>query len=365
MIWNNSQYLLTVALVLVAANGFSPPSYATYRQTGLIRFNRLNLENSNKNDYGDTTITTTVEQKTCWNPPLRKIITGLSSIGAIETAYLTYSKVQGNSVVCPIDGSSSCQDVLNGPYSVLPIVANHDIPLAAIGCLIYTLTAGIAVSPLLVKDPEDTLNRYALVALTTSLATVSTFLLLLLGTVLHTFCPYCVLSIGLSYTVAASTYFGQALADQSSHLSTVASSVVASSMASLLLYGGIASRDGISSSSVALATDTADNAPPAITTMSTSQAVEVAKMLRQSNAKMYGAFWCSHCYDQKQTLGLPAFQSVQYIECSRDGYQSQADLCRERNIPGYPTWEVDGKLYPGEQSLEELQQIVSDVKQSK
>lgn len=33
-------------------------------------------------------------------------------------------------------------------------------------------------------------------------------------------------------------------------------------------------------------------------------------------------------------------------------------LCKAANIPGYPTWDIGGTLYPGEQTLEELEQIV-------
>ena len=107
-------------------------------------------------------------------------------------------------------------------------------------------------------------------------------------------------------------------------------------------------------------------APPTITTKSSPQALALAKDLESLHAKMYGAFWCSHCYDQKQSLGQPAFRnSVQYVECSKDGVDSQAALCKERNVPGYPTWEIDGQLFPGEQELEELQEIVQDIIQKK
>jgi uncharacterized membrane protein len=368
--WKHTQQCcLVVTIVFAVANAFTPPSPVTMtiiknRQHDFISFL---LKSSNfDNDSHDAPTTT------YWNPPLRKFISGLSSIGALETAYLTYSKLQGNVVSCPIDASSSsCQDVLNGPYSVLPpIVSNLQIPLAAVGCIVYTITAGIAVAPLLiVNHPDDTINRYALVAITTSLATVSTFLWLLLNTVLHTVCPYCLLSIGLSWTVAATTYFGQALPNLISQMSTIISSVMLSTLVSVFVYGGMSTADALASSSsssslglasaTATAVDDSVNIPPPITTKSSSQALQIASMLREANTKMYGAFWCSHCYDQKQTLGLPAFQSIQYIECSRDGYQSQADQCRERNIPGYPTWEINGELYPGEQTLEELQQIIS------
>ena len=77
---------------------------------------------------------------------------------------------------------------------------------------------------------------------------------------------------------------------------------------------------------------------------------------------MYGAFWCSHCYDQKQALGKQVFAEkyVQYIECSKDGLNSQTKLCKSKEVPGYPTWEINGEFFPGEQDFEELEQIVKE-----
>ena len=28
---------------------------------------------------------------------------------------------------------------------------------------------------------------------------------------------------------------------------------------------------------------------------------------------MYGAFWCSHCYDQKQALGAESMRIIPYV----------------------------------------------------
>jgi len=68
---------------------------------------------------------------------------------------------------------------------------------------------------------------------------------------------------------------------------------------------------------------------------------------------MYGAFWCPHCTDQKELFG-EAVQAVPYVECDPDGEKAQPQLCQEKGIQGYPTWEIDGELYTGVRSLEEL-----------
>lgn len=43
---------------------------------------------------------------------------------------------------------------------------------------------------------------------------------------------------------------------------------------------------------------------------------------------------------------------------SNRGVDNQVGLCKAADIPGFPTWDIGGKLYPGEQTLEELEEIV-------
>ena len=99
-------------------------------------------------------------------------------------------------------------------------------------------------------------------------------------------------------------------------------------------------------------------APPAVTTQSSDRALAVAKALDAKGAKMYGAYWCSHCFGQKQLLGQQAMKYVKYVECAKDGVDSQRKTCLANGIPGYPTWQVDGNLYAGEMTLTQLEDIV-------
>lgn len=92
---------------------------------------------------------------------------------------------------------------------------------------------------------------------------------------------------------------------------------------------------------------------------------------------MYGAFWCSHCYEQKEAFGKQVFSygdnsnsifdspsyTLEYIECSKDGVNSQTTLCKSKEIPGFPTWEINGKLYPGEKDLDELDALINNIEQ--
>eukprot|EP00286_Rhodomonas_abbreviata_P001461 CAMPEP_0181289108 /NCGR_PEP_ID=MMETSP1101-20121128/706_1 /TAXON_ID=46948 /ORGANISM="Rhodomonas abbreviata, Strain Caron Lab Isolate" /LENGTH=343 /DNA_ID=CAMNT_0023393307 /DNA_START=1 /DNA_END=1031 /DNA_ORIENTATION=+ len=98
--------------------------------------------------------------------------------------------------------------------------------------------------------------------------------------------------------------------------------------------------------------------PPVVTKDSSAQAIALGKHLSSIGATMYGAFWCSHCYGQKQVLGREvADTTLTYVECDKKGAYNQRDLCKEKKVPGFPTWEIKGELFPGEKSLEELAKI--------
>ena len=45
----------------------------------------------------------------------------------------------------------------------------------------------------------------------------------------------------------------------------------------------------------------------------------LTKMSAPAGAKMYGAFWCTHCYDQKQDFGMEAMSDFPYVECYPEG----------------------------------------------
>ncbi len=44
---------------------------------------------------------------------------------------------------------------------------------------------------------------------------------------------------------------------------------------------------------------------PEVSTSSSPKELSLAKHLRSIGAKMYGAFWCSHCFEQKQVKNPP------------------------------------------------------------
>jgi hypothetical protein len=250
------------------------------------------------------------------------------------------------------------------------------------------------------KDGDDTFNRIALLTLTTAMATFSLYLVSLIVFVLKSSCVFCYVSAALSVTLAAIAWFGgagsftpsQVDKTRTAILSTSASVAVVT-FAALGLYSVSAPADAYdktygeyaafresASSSLTMAaslpsipsksTNTKQGqspiideglSPPPISATSSVRALQLSADLKALNTRYFGAYWCSHCYEQKETLGKEAMANIPYIECAKDGYRSQNALCKENKIPGYPTWQISGKLFPGEQSLEELEEIVQGL----
>ncbi|NCN99003.1 hypothetical protein GW923_02360 [Candidatus Pacearchaeota archaeon] len=83
---------------------------------------------------------------------------------------------------------------------------------------------------------------------------------------------------------------------------------------------------------------------------------EFAQCLTDSGAKMYGAFWCSHCTNQKKMFGT-SWSNINYIECSTPGGDGQTLECQQAGISGYPTWEfADSSRISGEVTIAQLSQ---------
>lgn len=79
---------------------------------------------------------------------------------------------------------------------------------------------------------------------------------------------------------------------------------------------------------------------------------DFTQCLADSGTKMYGAWWCGHCAEQKKSFGKSWDVLVKeggYIECSTT-QRTQTEFCRQAGITSYPTWrfpdgsELKGKL---------------------
>jgi foldase protein PrsA len=83
---------------------------------------------------------------------------------------------------------------------------------------------------------------------------------------------------------------------------------------------------------------------------------DFANCLTEKGAKMYGAYWCSHCNAQKDMFG-DAKSKLPYVECDENGEGANIEECTTNNIQGFPTWVINGEQYMGKQSFEKLAEL--------
>ena len=94
-----------------------------------------------------------------------------------------------------------------------------------------------------------------------------------------------------------------------------------------------------------------------VTSESTKESIELAKHLNDNGVIKYSAYWCPNCLNQSELFGKQAYKELNVVECARDGVNSQTQLCIDKEIKGFPTWEINGKLYLGVLSLNDLSKL--------
>ncbi len=272
---------------------------------------------------------------------------GIASVGAAVTGYLTIVKLTGDSTACPTNG---CDIVLSSPYATV-----FGLPLALFGFLAYASMVVFAVAPLLVNSSKQEQLRSKLEDWTglllfaggAAMMVFSGYLMYLLAFKIQAVCIYCIGSALLSATLFTLALIGREWQDIGQLFFT------GILVGMLVLVGTTGIYASINNPALA------DRSTPgesglAITTTSGAAEIALANHLKQAGAKMYGAFWCPHCHNQKQLFGKEAFQQINYIECDPKGKNPKPDLCKAAGVQGFPTWEINGKSVSGTQSLEEL-----------
>mgnify|MGYP001198643788 CR=1 FL=1 len=80
---------------------------------------------------------------------------------------------------------------------------------------------------------------------------------------------------------------------------------------------------------------------------------DFAKCMASKQVKMYGAYWCPHCADQKEILGK-SYRFV-YVECGIQGSHEESDECKKLGVKLFPTWRFpDSSMTPLVFSAQEL-----------
>lgn len=305
----------------------------------------------------------------------RPIIGAIAIAGAILTAYLTITKLTGAVPVCSADATAGagCGGVLNSAYATV-----LGLPLSLFGCLAYLSMAAFALIPLgispesqknLKKQAENT-TWWLLLAGSIAMTVFSAYLMYVLATEIKTVCPYCIGSALFSLSLLILTITGRDWEDLGQIVFTGFIVGLLTIVVTLGIYSGVNSSIAQANGSAAEVVD-ADGliaipepqgqpTPPKgwkINTTSGDAEIALAKHLTATGAKKYGAFWCPHCFEQKQLFGKEAFKEVNYFECDPQGENPQREACIAAGIQSFPTWEIDGKFYPGTKMLDELAKL--------
>ncbi len=83
----------------------------------------------------------------------------------------------------------------------------------------------------------------------------------------------------------------------------------------------------------------------------------LATHLDDADAKFYGASWCPHCEDQKALFEASA-DRLPYVECSPAGRGGPiATDCVNNRIESYPTWIIAGRRHEGVLTPERLAEL--------
>ncbi|XP_024979917.1 thiol-disulfide oxidoreductase LTO1 [Cynara cardunculus var. scolymus] len=274
---------------------------------------------------------------------------GLGGLGFLETGYLTYSKLTGSDAFCPI-GGGSCGDILNSNYAVV-----FGIPLPLIGMVAYGVVAALALK-LAAKDLPSGIDEsnggLILLGTTTSMATASAYFLYILSTQFPgASCSYCLASVLLSFSLFFTTakILGWQKIREELGLQLCISGLVLAALSN--------SYSASSLPPARFGDKFLPFSPTEIKAPSSPLAIKLAAHLRSIGAKMYGAFWCSHCLEQKQMFGREAAKLLDYVECFPDGYKTGTELgkeCSKIKIEGFPMWVINGKVLKGYQEFPDL-----------
>lgn len=306
----------------------------------------------------------------------RFIIGAIAIVGLILTVYLTISKLSGGEVSCSADAANRCNSVLDSAYAYpLDPQGKTGLPLSVFGALAYFTMALFALTPLFInaeknKELRQTLEKYTwwlMLVGSVSMAAFSTYLMYVLAFKIQALCPYCIGSALFSFTLLTLTIIGHNWEDMGQIFFTGITVVLITLVSTLGVYANVNTAT-VESSTIEVAagqktpipqTQTAPKPPLGweITTTSGESEIALAKHLASKGAVMYSAYWCPHCYEQKQLFGKEAFKEVGKVECDPKGVAPAPQKCVDAKIRAFPTWIINGKTYEGVQTLDELAQL--------
>ncbi len=273
----------------------------------------------------------------------RVVMAVLATIGVIDTATITLNRwgVIGN-LSCP-GGAEGCDKVLNSAWGSV-----FGQPLSLFGFLAYGAVLVMAVLPLLLKGETRTsingLSWWGLFLLSAGMAIFSLVLVGVMAFQIKAFCTFCLMSAAISLTLFVLSLIGGEWEDTGALIFRGVLTVLAVGLIGL----------GWATSTSRPEATTGPGMPIPVVSASTPATMALAEHLTATGVVMYSAYWCPHCHDQKELFGKEATAKLKIVECAPDGHNSQAALCATKNIQGFPTWEIKGKLDSGQKTLAQL-----------
>jgi uncharacterized membrane protein/glutaredoxin len=279
----------------------------------------------------------------------RLLIGSIAILGVLDTAYLTWVKLSHNGVC----GAAGCETVLASPFANV-----GSFPLTGLGLLSYIAVAILAFAPMLInpktnKVAYNQLNNLTWMGLLLAgvgMAVFSGYLMYLLAFVIKAACPFCIASAIFTFAIFGLAIVGHDWEDIGQILFTGMVAALAALIVSLIFYNTAVSNTSAGGEITRIEPIVAPKPGVGWEIKSTSGAaeIELAEHLTKTGAKMYGAYWCPHCYEQKQLFGKQAWDKVNYIECAEDAVKNpQPKVCQQAGIKGFPTWSIDGKSDSG------------------
>ncbi len=252
-------------------------------------------------------------------------VTILAGVGAAIAIYLTVTKLAGTGLALCVSGGS-CDIVQASRYSVM-----LGVPTAAWGAGLYVLLAVLAARPFTTRR---WLYSFGLAA---SGVAFSAYLTVIAVRVLGAMCGWCLTSAALMLAVLLALLRRRPPA--SARRPWLAP-------ARLTVLGGL-----VAAATTAFALAVFIDVTPA-----SPYQEALARHLADTGARMYGAYWCPHCQEQKTLFGAAAAR-LPYVECDARGAGARPDLCAIEGVRVYPTWTIGGVRREGTLSLDELARL--------
>ena len=283
------------------------------------------------------------------------IIALLSTIGLVYTGSISL-KAWGwiDSLTCLGGLNNGCDKVLNSPWGTIFQNNQIKIPLSFAGFVTYLsiLILSILLTSNLIS-PKYNLNKliwWFIYLISCGSTVFSSLLIYIMIFKIQDICPFCIISAFSSLSIFIMSIIGAKFENREP---MIFRGIL---IAFIVLISGLIWDNNIDPAN---AEQIANPIPiekiaPNVTTKSNPQKINFAEFLSANNIFMYSVYWCSHCYKQKQLFGREAVKNLTIIECDKEGKDNQHELCLEKDIEGFPSWEINGKLYSGQKDLNDL-----------